>query len=80
MCWLQTNEYPKRADAPAPNKLTAGGTPRFRVYDTTGVSPLQPTYDFFDLTNPIKYDQFNQLAIQFTTTSAGAGLSNVAAT
>ena len=79
-CRLQTNEYPARANQLPPNKITASGTPRFRVYDSLGVSPLQPAYDFFDQPDAIKYDAFNQLVIQYTVTDIGAGLSNVLVT
>jgi len=64
LCWLQTNEYPLTTGGP-PNKLTSGGTPRFRIYDTTGILPNQNN-PWYDLLDPVLYDQWNKLAIQYT--------------
>lgn len=54
-----------------PDTLSAGGTARFRIFDSTGLLP--DNNPWFDLPDAVLFDQWNKLAIQFTVSSLGPG-------
>lgn len=71
---MQTNEYPMEVPpfgSGPPDKLSAGGTARFRIFDATNILPKKNPW--YDLPDAVLFDQWNKLAIQFTVQSLGSG-------